>query len=145
MKDLLYTLLEEERPGYCLVHDVAFRAPWFGTLISRLGALRACSENAEKVFDRGGPLLVFPGGELDCYRSFGKRNIVDFFGRTGFVPFLPLPAKISYKLGKPFHFRPGARLHDDEDAVRRAYAAIGNSMQDMVDDLANRRRFPVLG
>ncbi len=196
-----------ERPGYCLVHDVAFRAPLFGSLISKLGALRASPANAEKVFDRGGLLLVFPGGELDCYRSFARRNTVDVFGRkgfvrlamrrgvpivpvvnvgghetsfivfsgrriarwtgierltrvktvplnvglpwgvwpTGFVPFLPLPAKLSYKVGKPFYFRPDAGLHEDEDAVDRAYLAVQNAMQDMVDDLASRRRLPVIG
>lgn len=196
-----------ERPGYCMVHDVAFRAPLFGTWVNKIGGLRASRENAEKVLDRGGLLLVFPGGELDCYRSFAQRNQVDLFGRkgfvrlamqrgvptlpvvnvgghetafilgsgrrlarwtglaqwtrvktlpitvglpwgiwpTGFLPFLPLPAKFSYKVGKPFEFRRDAGLHEDEAAVERAYGAIVNTMQDMVDDLASRRRLPVIG
>jgi 1-acyl-sn-glycerol-3-phosphate acyltransferase len=196
-----------ERPAYAMVHDVVFQIPLLGSLLSKLGALRASKENADKVLDAGGVLLVYPGGELDCLRSFARRNVIDFHGRTGFielamrrgvplvpvvnagghetaitlwssralarltglealtriktvpvmmglpwglwvggfVPFLPLPAKFDYRVGKPLRFRPGAKLHRDPEAVHRAYVTIVDSMQDMLDQLVSRRRLPVLG
>jgi len=204
---IYWELFGTERPAYALVHDAVFRVPGLGTLLLKLGALRASYANAEKVLDAGGVLLVYPGGELDCLRSFWRRNEVNFFGRsgfirlalrlgvdilpivnvgghetaftlfssewlarwsgikaltrvktvpvtvglpwgiwaTGFVPFLPLPAKFSYKMGKPFRFRTGENLHWDDQVVRRAYVGIEDTMQDMLDELASRRRLPVLG
>jgi 1-acyl-sn-glycerol-3-phosphate acyltransferase len=178
-------------------------------LLIKMGALRAAKANARKVLEMGGVLLIFPGGELDCLRSFSRRNKVDFHGRsgfldlalehevpivpvvnagghevyftlfssqllarwtgmtaltrvktlpinvglpwgiwpTGFVPFVPLPAKFDYKVGKPIEVRRTGRPHPARDAAakRRAYGLVTSSMQGMLDDLAARRRFPVLG
>jgi 1-acyl-sn-glycerol-3-phosphate acyltransferase len=196
-----------EQPAYALVHDAAFRVPVVRNLLVKLGGLRACRENAEKVLDMGGILMIYPGGELDCLRSFRRRNIIDFHGRTGFielamrrgmpllpvvnagghevyvtlfssrllarltgierltrvktvpvnlglpwgiwatgfVPYLPLPAKFTYKVGKPVRFRSSEKLARNEFAVRRAYLKISDEMQGMLDELAGRRRFPILG
>jgi 1-acyl-sn-glycerol-3-phosphate acyltransferase len=201
-----WTLFSLERPAYAMVHDAVFRVPYLRNFMLRIGALRASIRNAEKVLDRGGVLLVFPGGDLDCFRSFANRNRIDFFGHAGFIelamrygaplvpvvnagghetvitihssralarwtgldrlfrmktvpiniglpwglwvgqlPFLPLPAKFSFKVGKPFQFREDAALHRDPVVVQRAYAAIVDGMQDMLDELASRRRLPVVG
>jgi 1-acyl-sn-glycerol-3-phosphate acyltransferase len=196
-----------ERPAYALIHDAPLRIPVLRNLLIKLGALRACRENAEKVLDLGGIVLAYPGGELDCLRSFSRRHIIDFHGRTGFVklamqrgvpllpvvnagghevyvtlfssrllarlsglerltrvktvpvnlglpwgiwatgfvPFLPLPAKLSYKVGKPVRFRRSEKLAQSELAVQRAYLRITDDMQGMLDDLASKRRFPIIG
>ena len=63
----------------------------------------------------------------------------------GFLPYLPLPAKISYKVGEPFYFSRDPDLAQDADYVRKRADEISETMQAMVDDLAARRRFPVIG
>jgi 1-acyl-sn-glycerol-3-phosphate acyltransferase len=194
-------------PVYVMVHDFAFQVRIAGNFFLRLGGLRASLENAEKVLAMGGGLLVYPGGELDCFRSFWQRNRVNLQGRTGFarlalehgvpivpivnvgghevyctlssgrglarwsglerltrvkalpltlglpwglwltgfVPFLPLPAKFVYRVGEPVRVRRDPERAGDPDAVRRIYRQVMGAMQDMVDDIAARRRFPVLG
>ncbi len=64
---------------------------------------------------------------------------------TGFVPYLPLPSKLVYKVGEPIELEHAPELADDPDAVQRAYDRVTGVMQDMMDDLARRRRFPVIG
>jgi 1-acyl-sn-glycerol-3-phosphate acyltransferase len=207
MASYWWSIFGIERPAYALVHDVAFRIPLLRNLLIKLGALRASPENAEKVLDMDGILLLYPGGERDCLRSFWRRNVIDFHERTGFielamrrgvpllpvvnagghevyvtllsspllarlsgierltrvktvpvnlglpwgiwatgfVPFLPLPAKFTYKVGKPIQFRRSEKLAKNELAVRRVYLKVTDEMQGMLDDLAGRRRFPIIG
>ena len=76
--------LGPERPAYAMVHDAPFRVPLLRSFLIKVGGLRASSENAEKVLGLGAPLLIYPGGELDCLKSFWRRHTVDFHGRTGF-------------------------------------------------------------
>lgn len=63
----------------------------------------------------------------------------------GFLPYLPLPAKISYRVGEPFFFSRDPDLARDADYVRKRADEIVDAMQAMVDGLAARRRFPVIG
>lgn len=72
-------------PAYAMVHDAAFRVPLVRNFLAKLGGMRASRANAEKVLERGGVLLVYPGGELDCLRSFWERNTINLHGRTGFI------------------------------------------------------------
>lgn len=194
-------------PGYALVHDLVFRIPVLRNIMVKCGALRASRENAAKVLEMGGNLLVHPGGELDALRSFWRRNTIDFHGRTGFIevalehgvpilpvvdigahevyftlfssrllarltglerltgvktlpltfglpwgvwatgflPYLPLPSKIVIKVGKPFHLPKDPKLAKDRKFVAEVYTEITRTMQGMMDELAERRRFPVLG
>lgn len=196
-----------ERPAYALVHDAALKVPVVKNFLIKLGGLRACPENAEKALEQGGPLLIYPGGDLDCLRSFWDRNKIDFQGRTGFIelafqhgvpilpianvgahevyftlfssqslaqwtgmdrltrvktlplniglpwgmwlsgfiPYLPLPSKIVYKIGKPIPFERDPELAKDKRAVKRVYRRVTRVMQKMMDDLAAKRRFPVIG
>lgn len=196
-----------EQPAYALVHDAAFRVPLVRNLLIKLGALRACTENAELALDRGAALMIFPGGDSDAQRSFWRRNTVDFKGRTGFIrlalrhgvpivpvvnvggaevaftvvssrklatwtglrkamrvdtlpitvglpwgvwptgfiPYLPLPSKIIYRIGPPIGFPQDERLAEHPQVLRHAYGEVVGTMQSMVDELAAQRRFPVLG
>ena len=63
----------------------------------------------------------------------------------GFLPYLPLPAKISYRVGEPFYFARDRDLAADGDYVHKRADEIMEAMQIMVDGLSARRRFPVIG
>ena len=63
----------------------------------------------------------------------------------GFLPFLPLPAKHSYKVGTPIRVPHDPDLARDGDAVRSVYDEVTTVLQRLVNDLARRRWFPVLG
>jgi 1-acyl-sn-glycerol-3-phosphate acyltransferase len=151
--------------------------------------------------------MCYPGGELDCQRSYWDRNRVTLFGRTGFVelalrygvpivpfvnaggaevyvtllasrrlarwsglealtrvktipvtlglpwglwltgfvPYWPLPAKLTYRFGEPIRLPHDPKLASDERVVRRYYWQVVGVMQDMLDDLARQRRFPIIG
>lgn len=83
---LLWESLGPEAPVYALAHDFAMRqAPAFGRFIQRFGGLRAARENAERALLAGGRVLVYPGGDIDAYRHFNRRNEIVFGQRTGFV------------------------------------------------------------
>lgn len=83
---VLWRQLTPQRPLYALAHDFAMRqlTP-LGRLLQKFGALAASRENANQVLAAGGDLLVYPGGDLDAYRSFKRRNEIVLFPRTGFV------------------------------------------------------------
>jgi 1-acyl-sn-glycerol-3-phosphate acyltransferase len=83
---VLWRVLGAESPLYALAHDFAMRqfSP-LGRLLQRAGALRACRANAERVLGRGGQLLVYPGGDLEAYRTTRRMNEVVILPRTGFV------------------------------------------------------------
>jgi 1-acyl-sn-glycerol-3-phosphate acyltransferase len=83
-----------ERPAYALVHDFLFRVPVVNNFLMKVGALPAKTRNAERALDAGAGVLIYPGGDLDCYRSFADRNRVDFHGRTGFI-------ELAFRLGVP--------------------------------------------
>lgn len=202
-----WSILGVERPAYAMVHDAALAVPLLRTVLVKVGALRACRANADAALRRGAPILIYPGGELDCLKSFWRRHTVDFHGRTGFVelalthgvpivpvvnvgghevyltlfsseraarwtglarltrvktlplnlglpwgiwltgflPYLPLPAKFRFRIGEPLHLGHDPDAARDPRAVRLAATRVARVMQDMLDDLASHRRFPVLG
>ena len=45
-----------------LVEDFAFHAPFLGAMLNRIGAVRACPENAARLLEEGHVLAVFPEG-----------------------------------------------------------------------------------
>jgi 1-acyl-sn-glycerol-3-phosphate acyltransferase len=64
---------------------------------------------------------------------------------TAFLPYLPLPAKITYRVGKPFHVPKDPALAKDREYVERLYHEVTSTMQTMVDDLSAERQLPVIG
>ncbi len=103
---VLWRTLGPEAPLYALAHDAAMRqlTP-VGALLQSFGAVRACRENAARVFAAGGSLLVYPGGDLDAYRHSSRRNEVVILPRTGFVdvaraagvPIVPIVAEGAHR------------------------------------------------
>ena len=68
-----------------LVEDFIVHFPYVGTLATRLGAVRACQENAERLLDRGELVAVFPEGIKGVGKLFKERYRLQRFGRGGFV------------------------------------------------------------
>ena len=68
-----------------LAHDAMIDMPMVGGLLTRLGAVRAGHESADRVFAAGLKVMVFPGGNLEAFRPWTERNRVVFSDRKGFV------------------------------------------------------------
>lgn len=64
---------------------------------------------------------------------------------TGFLPYVPLPAKFVYKLGAPIPFARDPAAAADPHAVARASDRVAGALQTLLDELAARRRFPIFG
>jgi 1-acyl-sn-glycerol-3-phosphate acyltransferase len=90
--------LMRERPDLreprWLVEDQVFHAPVLGTLFNRLGAVRACPENALRLLDEQRPVIVFPEGYQGLSKPFAQRYQLKRFGRGGFV-------KLALRTGAP--------------------------------------------
>lgn len=83
---LLWDALGPDAPLYALAHDFAMRqvVP-LGALLQRAGAIAASRLNAARVFAMGGSVLVYPGGDLDAYRPYHRRDEVVVLPRSGFI------------------------------------------------------------
>ena len=80
----LYDEFGMDAVPYGLAHEVAMRSP-LGAWLNRLGGVRACHENAHRIFARGAKTIVFPGGDLDANRPWSRRHEIEMDGRTGYV------------------------------------------------------------
>jgi len=74
-----------ERAIYALAHDFLFEDPTLRRYAGRLGMLRAGHESAHHAFAAGGSVMVFPGSDLDTFRTFRDRNKIVLGGRKGFL------------------------------------------------------------
>jgi len=68
-----------------LVEDFVFHFPYLGTLMNRIGGVRACPENAERLLQSDQLVAVFPEGIKGIGKLFGERYRLQRFGRGGFV------------------------------------------------------------
>ena len=68
-----------------LTEDFLHHFPFLGTAGTRLGAVRACQENAERLLSRESLVCVFPEGVKGIGKLFGDRYRLQRFGRGGFV------------------------------------------------------------
>jgi len=78
-----YSHFGPQRRFHQLAHDVAARIPATG--LSRWGTVAASHDNAHRAFDRGAPVLVYPGGDYETFRPSWHSDRVDFGGRKGFI------------------------------------------------------------
>jgi 1-acyl-sn-glycerol-3-phosphate acyltransferase len=78
-----YERFGPERRFHQLAHDIAARLPATG--ISRWGTVAASHENAQKAFDKGAPVLVYPGGDYETFRPSWHGDQIEFGGRKGFI------------------------------------------------------------
>ncbi len=70
---------------YGLAHESVAKVAPAGRLLIPVGAVRACHENAARIFERGHSVLVYPGGDEDAFRPTRKRDRIVFAGRRGYV------------------------------------------------------------
>jgi 1-acyl-sn-glycerol-3-phosphate acyltransferase len=84
----------ERRDVRPLVEDAIFHLPWLGPLINRIGGVRACPENAERLLARGEVVAVFPEGVKGMGKLWRDRYRLQRFGRGGFV-------KLALRTGAP--------------------------------------------
>ena len=75
----------ESAVPFGLAHSMAFKVPLAGEVLSRLGAVRACHENAKRAFSAGHKVMVYPGGDMEAFRPYRNRNRIEFDGRSGYV------------------------------------------------------------
>lgn len=68
-------------------HDVLMNAPVLGDYFKRLGTLSPSKENMRAAFAQGDNVILWPGGELDAYRTWTDRDKAVLGGRKGFIRF----------------------------------------------------------
>jgi 1-acyl-sn-glycerol-3-phosphate acyltransferase len=68
-----------------LAEDVIFHFPFLGSFTARVGAVRACQENAERLLRQEALVAVFPEGMKGIGKLFKQRYKLQRFGRGGFV------------------------------------------------------------
>src|SRR5436305_188538 len=78
-----YAHFGPNRRFHQLAHDIAARLP--GTGLSRWGTVAASHENARQAFDKGAPVLVYPGGDYETFRPSWHSDRIEFAGRKGFI------------------------------------------------------------
>ena len=68
-----------------LVEDFVFHFPYLGTLMNRIGGVRACPENAARLLEKDQLVAVFPEGIKGIGKLFRDRYQLQRFGRGGFI------------------------------------------------------------
>jgi 1-acyl-sn-glycerol-3-phosphate acyltransferase len=68
-----------------LAEDFLFYLPFAGVFMNRVGAVRACQENAERLLGKDGLLAVFPEGVQGIRKLFSERYRLQRFGRGGYI------------------------------------------------------------
>jgi 1-acyl-sn-glycerol-3-phosphate acyltransferase len=68
-----------------LAEDFIYYLPFVGTFMNRIGAVRACQENAERLLNKGELVAVFPEGAKGIGKLYRDRYKLQRFGRGGFI------------------------------------------------------------
>ena len=68
-----------------LAEDYVYYVPFLGTAMNRLGAVRACPENAARLLAKDELVAVFPEGVFGMGKLFSERYKLQRFGRGGFI------------------------------------------------------------
>jgi 1-acyl-sn-glycerol-3-phosphate acyltransferase len=86
---MLKTALKREHPQHrdvrWLAEDFIFHFPFLGSFTNRIGAVRACQENAERLLRQDALVAVFPEGTKGIGKLFKERYRLQRFGRGGFI------------------------------------------------------------
>jgi 1-acyl-sn-glycerol-3-phosphate acyltransferase len=75
----------QQRDVRWLAEDGIFHFPFLGNFTNRVGAVRACQENAERLLEHETLVVVFPEGKKGIGKLFRDRYKLQRFGRGGFV------------------------------------------------------------
>jgi 1-acyl-sn-glycerol-3-phosphate acyltransferase len=86
---MLRTALHLERGGSrelrWLAEDFLFYLPFAGVFMNRVGAVRACQENAERLLEKEHMVAVFPEGVQGIKKLYRDRYRLQRFGRGGYI------------------------------------------------------------
>ena len=86
---MLKTAMKREHPKprdvRWLAEDFIFHFPFLGSFTNRIGAVRACQENAERLLSQDALVAVFPEGVKGIGKLFKERYRLQRFGRGGFI------------------------------------------------------------
>jgi 1-acyl-sn-glycerol-3-phosphate acyltransferase len=86
---MIKTCVKREHPLHrdvrWLAEDFIFHFPFLGSFTNRVGAVRACQENAERLLRQEALVAVFPEGVKGIGKLFRDRYKLQRFGRGGFV------------------------------------------------------------
>lgn len=76
---------EKQRELRWLAEDFIYYLPFVGAAMNRLGAVRACQENAERLLAEERLVAVFPEGAKGIGKLYKDRYRLQRFGRGGFI------------------------------------------------------------
>jgi 1-acyl-sn-glycerol-3-phosphate acyltransferase len=86
---MIKTAVKREHPAHrdvrWLAEDFIFHFPFLGSFSNRIGAVRACQENAERLLRKDSLVAVFPEGVKGIGKLFKERYRLQRFGRGGFI------------------------------------------------------------
>lgn len=86
---MIKTAVKREHPAArdvrWLTEDFIYHFPFVGSVMNRLGAVRACQENAERLLGDEELVAVFPEGVKGIGKLFRDRYRLQRFGRGGFI------------------------------------------------------------
>jgi 1-acyl-sn-glycerol-3-phosphate acyltransferase len=86
---MIKTAVKREHPAArdvrWLTEDFIYHFPYLGSAMNRLGAVRACQENAERLLAKEQLVCVFPEGVKGIGKLFAERYRLQRFGRGGFI------------------------------------------------------------
>jgi 1-acyl-sn-glycerol-3-phosphate acyltransferase len=68
-----------------MVADWLVSLPFVQAQLARLGGVRACAENAERLLRAGHPVVAFPEGQKGAVKLFHDRYRLQRFARGGFI------------------------------------------------------------
>ena len=68
-----------------LAEDFVYYLPFAGVFMNRVGAVRACPENAERLLEKESLVAVFPEGVHGIKKLFRDRYHLQRFGRGGYI------------------------------------------------------------
>ncbi len=74
-----------ERELRWLLEDFVFHFPYVGVLLNRMGAVRACQENAQRLLESKQLVAAFPEGAVGVSKRYADRYKLQRFGRGGYV------------------------------------------------------------
>jgi 1-acyl-sn-glycerol-3-phosphate acyltransferase len=102
----------KQRDVRWLAEDFIFHFPFLGSFTNRIGAVRACQENAERLLRKDALVAVFPEGTKGIGKLYKERYRLQRFGRGGFIklclrtgaPILPV-AVVGAEETNPMLFR----------------------------------------
>lgn len=77
-----------------LVEDLIFHFPYLGMFLNRIGCVRACQGNAERLLQQDRIAAVFPEGIKGTSKLYRHRYQLQRFGRGGFI-------KLAFKTRTP--------------------------------------------